>query len=143
MGKDVVRVQVRLANGNDREFCITLAQKTLDAGSAMRDYFESDCYFVFVTDGGFGAAMVNLDTADLLDIAVDPEKRGQGIGSCLMQFLIDECKRRGANTIFLEVRVTNTPAIALYKKFGFEEISIRKNYYSSPVCDGCVMRKEI
>ncbi len=136
-------MQVRLATNADRDFCVSLAKKTLDAGQAVSDYFESDCYFVFVTDGGFGAAMVNVDTADLLDIAVDPDVQGQGIGSRLMQFLIDECRARGVNTIFLEVRVTNTRAIALYKKFGFEQISIRKNYYSSPHCDGYVMRKEI
>ncbi len=136
-------MQVRLADQTDRDFCIALAQKTLGAGAAVADYFENDCYFVFVTDGGFGAVMVNYDSADLLDIAVEPDLRGQGIGSCLMQFMCDECKRRGVNEIFLEVRVTNTPAIALYKKFGFEQISIRKNYYSSPSCDGCVMRKEL
>ncbi len=136
-------MQVRLANDSDLDFCVSLAERALNAGSAVCDYFKNDCYFVFVTDGGFGAAMVNCDSADLLDIAVEPERRCCGIGSVLMQFLFDECKRRGVKEIFLEVRVTNDSAIALYKKFGFEQISVRKNYYSSPICDGLVMRKSI
>ncbi len=139
----MVRVQVRLANENDIDFCVDLAERTLSAGNAVSEYFENDCYFVFVTDGGFGAVMVNCDTADLLDIAVDENVRGRGIGSELMQFMCDECKRRSVKEIFLEVRTTNDSAIALYKKFGFEQISIRKNYYSSPVCDGLVMRKTL
>jgi len=136
-------VQVRLADAADRDFCIDLATRTLDAGSAVADYFENDCCFVFVTDGGFGAAMVNYDSADLLDIAVETDRRKNGIGSALMQFLTDECRSRGVKEIFLEVRTTNEGAIALYKKCGFEQISIRKNYYSSPVCDGYVMRKTL
>lgn len=139
----MVRVQVRLATDADRDFCTDLAERTLNAGSAVSEYFENDCYFVFVTDGGFGAAMVNYDSADLLDIAVLENMRGQGIGSALMQFLLDECKRRGVKEIFLEVRTTNEGAIALYTKFGFEQISVRKNYYSSPICDGLVMRKTL
>ena len=136
-------MQVRLANQSDLDYCVDIATRTLDAGAAVYDYFNGDSYFVFVTDGGFGAAMVNYDTADLLDIAVEPDLRGRGIGSALMQFLIDECKNRSVKEIFLEVRTTNAGAIALYKKFGFEQISIRKNYYSAPVCDGCVMRKTL
>lgn len=143
MGKDVVRVQVRLASKSDLDYCVDLAARTLDAGTAVYDYFNGDSYFVFLTDGGFGAVMVNYDTADLLDIAVEPELRKKGIGSALMQFMIDECISRGVKEIFLEVRTTNTGATSLYKKFGFEQISIRKNYYSAPVCDGCVMRKTL
>lgn len=136
-------MQVRLAKDSDLGFCVELAERTLDAGNAVRDYFEGDSYFVFVTDGGFGAAMVNYDSADLLDIAVEPDMRMRGIGSSLMQFLIDECKKRSVKEIFLEVRETNEGAIALYEKFGFEQISIRKNYYTSPVCDGLIMRKTL
>lgn len=136
-------MQVRLANDSDLEFCVSLAERTLNAGNAVADYFKGDCYFVFVTEGGFGAAMVNCDSADLLDIAVDEKMRGQGIGFALMQFLTDECKARGVKEIFLEVRTTNESAIALYKKLGFEQISVRKNYYSSPLCDGLVMRKTL
>ena len=60
-----------------------------------------------------------------------------------MRFLTDECKSRGVKEIFVEVRTTNESAIALYKKFGFETISVRKKYYSAPVCDGYVMRKTL
>ena len=136
-------MQVRLATEADIGFCTDLAERTLGAGTAVADYLKNDCCFVFVTDGGFGAVMVNYDTADLLDIAVEPALHQNGIGSALMQFMCDECKKREVREIFLEVRQTNAGAIALYKKFGFEQISVRKNYYSSPLCDGLVMRKTL
>ena len=56
-------MQVRLANENDIDFCVSLAERTLNAGNAVYDYFKGDSYFVFVTDNGFGAVMVNCDTA--------------------------------------------------------------------------------
>ena len=127
----------------DRERIIEIAEQTLNAGKAVSDYFESDCYTVYVTDGGFCAIMQNLDSADLLDIAVLPEKRGEGRASSLMEFMIDDLKNKGVTQIFLEVRKSNESAIALYKKFGFEKISERKNYYSEPKEDALIYRREL
>ena len=67
------------------------------------------------------------DQTDLLTIGVDKETRKQGLGSILLNWIID--KAPAGQKIFLDVECQNTAAINMYKKFGFESISIRKGYY--------------
>lgn len=74
----------------------------------------------------------------ITNIAVHPAFRRMGIGSMLLQKAIDVSKHN-SDTIILEVRKSNTPAINLYKKFGFKEIGIRKNYYLDNREDAIVM----
>ena len=62
-------------------------------------------------------------------IAVLPECRRKGIAAALLNGLIESCEKAETDDIYLEVRVSNTPAIALYESFGFEIESIRKRYY--------------
>jgi ribosomal-protein-alanine N-acetyltransferase len=66
--------------------------------------------------------------AHILNVSVDPAEQKQGIGRKMMENAINYAKGR-AETIFLEVRPTNTHAIALYEDLGFNEIGIRKGYY--------------
>ena len=68
----------------------------------------------------------------LENICVGREFQGKGSATILMQHLIDDAKALGAEEIWLEVRESNAPAIGLYESFGFETVSIRKNYYSIP-----------
>lgn len=67
--------------------------------------------------------------AELYRIAVLNEHRRKGIGEQLMNEFLSECRKRNAEKVFLEVRSRNLPAITLYKKSDFEEISVRKHYY--------------
>lgn len=67
--------------------------------------------------------------AELYRIAVSEKFRRQGLGERLLASFIEKCREKGGEKIFLEVRSRNTPAISLYKKAGFEEISVRKGYY--------------
>ena len=60
-----------------------------------------------------------------------------------MSFMDKECISRGVKEIFLEVRASNTPAISLYLKCGFEKISVRKKYYGDPAEDAVIMRKTL
>lgn len=83
------------------------------------------------------------DSADLLRVAVDAGLRRRGIGCKLMETMIDDCKARNVQSIFLEVRESNAAAIAMYEQFGFIKISTRKKYYDSPVEDGLVMQKQL
>ncbi|MGN0452996.1 MAG: ribosomal protein S18-alanine N-acetyltransferase [Ruminococcus sp.] len=91
---------------------------------------------------GFAVLEWVLDEGSLTNIAVDSDFRRQGIGEKLMEALINEAEEKKLAFITLEVRATNTPAIALYKKFGFEEVGRRKNYYSSPTEDALLMTKQ-
>ena len=61
--------------------------------------------------------------------AVLPECRRRGVASQVLQTMIDECLAEGVTDITLEVRVSNDPAIALYRSFGFEEAGVRRRYY--------------
>ena len=79
---------------------------------------------------GYLIAMLALDSADILNIGIDPHFKRQGYGTALLNHLIEELRKRNIREIFLEVRVGNKSAIRFYKKQGFEEISVRKNYYT-------------
>ena len=92
---------------------------------------------------GYVIYSVVCDSADLLRIAAMPEYRRQGVGTVLMDCMIKACESAGVQNIFLEVRQSNVPAIGMYDRFGFKEISRRKRYYTSPVEDCIVMQKEL
>ena len=65
----------------------------------------------------------------ITNVAVLPECRRKGIASAVLQKMIEDSLAEGVTDITLEVRVSNAPAIALYKSFGFEEAGIRPKYY--------------
>ncbi|HHY83013.1 MAG TPA: ribosomal protein S18-alanine N-acetyltransferase [Clostridiales bacterium] len=88
---------------------------------------------------GYGGMWLVLDEAHITNIAVHPDYRRRGIGRRIMQTLINEAVRLGKTRMTLEVRVSNTPAINLYKSLGFEEGGIRKGYYSNNREDALIM----
>ena len=73
--------------------------------------------------------MLAKDTADILNIGIDPDLQRRGYGKGLLNHVIKELRKRNIGEIFLEVRSGNKSAIQFYKKQGFKEISVRKNYY--------------
>lgn len=77
----------------------------------------------------FAITQVVLDEATLFNIAVDPDFQRRGLGRMLLEHLIDELEKRGVVTLWLEVRASNAAAIALYESLGFNEATIRRNYY--------------
>lgn len=72
-------------------------------------------------------------------IAVDPRRRGERVGTRLLLVLAREAVARGAEAMTLEVRASNTPAIALYRRFGFIPAGVRKDYYRDLGEDALVM----
>lgn len=83
--------------------------------------------------------------AELLTIATDPARRGQGLGHMIFRALAAEAARRGLQRWILEVARNNLPAIALYKSEGFVEIAVRKAYYKTPagLVDALVMSRPV
>ncbi len=81
------------------------------------------------------------ERSELININVLDEYQNRGIASKLMEFMLDDLKTNGVKDITLEVKVTNLNAIHLYKKYDFEEVSIRKGYYQG--IDGILMKKEL
>ena len=82
----------------------------------------------------FAITQIVLDEATLFNIAVDPAFQRRGLGRALLERVIDEVEKRGVVTLWLEVRASNVAAIALYESLGFNEATIRRNYY--PTVDG-------
>lgn len=79
---------------------------------------------------GYAGMWVVMDELHITTIAVDPSQRGRRIGERLLLDLTEEGIERGASRATLEVRERNTVARRLYEKYGFEDVAIRKNYYS-------------
>ncbi len=80
---------------------------------------------------GFCILQPVLDEANLLLMAIDPLYQGKGLGYQLLDASIQQLANQPVQ-IFLEVRESNTAAIALYEKIGFHQIDLRKNYYPNP-----------
>lgn len=78
---------------------------------------------------GYALLMMVLDEAHLLNLSVAKPQQKQGLGRYLLQHMMLVAKRHKAAHLFLEVRVSNTTAIALYESVGFCEMAIRRGYY--------------
>lgn len=81
--------------------------------------------------------------AELLNVAVEPRHRGQGLAGMMLDAVLIQLGASGVRTAFLEVRESNRAALALYGSRGFTEIGRRRNYYRRPVEDALVMRRVI
>ncbi|MEG9487038.1 ribosomal protein S18-alanine N-acetyltransferase [Mannheimia indoligenes] len=80
----------------------------------------------------FAISQVVLDEATLFNIAVAPNFQGKGFGKRLLSELILQLQKRGVATLWLEVRESNQAAQKLYDSLGFNEVTVRKNYYPTP-----------
>ena len=78
---------------------------------------------------GYGIMSLVVGEAHLLNICVAPEWQHRGYGQHLLEHFMELARERGASQMFLEVRLSNNPAIALYRAQGFNEVGMRKNYY--------------
>lgn len=90
---------------------------------------------------GFAGIWIIVDEGHITNIAVHPEYREKGVGSALVSSLIEKSKEWGCTALTLEVRFSNIPAQNLYKKYGFENDGIRKNYYHDNNEDAIIMWK--
>ena len=88
---------------------------------------------------GYAGFWVAADEAQVMNVAVAPEYRGQGAGTQLFAALIESARERGCTAMTLEVRPSNVPALALYHHFGFQEAGRRKGYYTDNGEDALIM----
>ena len=94
------------------------------------------------TVAGYVGSQSVLDGADMMNIAVHPDYRRQGIARELVAELTDALAEKGVKILALEVRQSNAPAIALYEQLGFQQAGLRPNYYRNPRENALIMRKE-
>lgn len=112
----------------------------------FRDCVLSDTLFLVAEVGeGVAGYVVAVDAADegeILNLAVAPTGRRQGLGRALVEHILDALGERGATKVFLEVRESNAAARALYAVYGFTEVGRRREYYRRPVEDAIVLRRD-
>ena len=92
---------------------------------------------------GYAGFWYDGEDAELMTIGVGKAYQRQGIAAALLQVLVDEAKRQGASRMLLEVRVDNDPALALYQRFGFERMGLRKRYYQPEGIDAYTMSLDL
>lgn len=132
-------ITIRKMRQDDIEQCINI-EKSHNIKILSREILENDLkkdsnYYLVATlnntlIGYIGLSYV-LDTADIISIVVKKDYTKKGIASLLLREIISFCYKKEIKNIFLEVRKSNTPAQALYNKFGFFKISERKKYYNN------------
>ncbi|OLS37322.1 ribosomal protein S18-alanine N-acetyltransferase [Bacillus sp. MRMR6] len=88
---------------------------------------------------GYCGAWIVIDEAHVTNVAILPSYRGKKLGDALLRKMISIAKEMGARSMTLEVRLTNHVAQSLYRKLGFQDGGIRKNYYSDNQEDALVM----
>lgn len=100
------------------------------------------CYIVLEQENqiiGYCGAWLVIDEAHITNVAILPEYQGKGLGKALMNKMIEHSRETGIERMTLEVRKSNLVAQSLYKKLGFQEGAVRKNYYSDNQEDAIVM----
>ena len=91
---------------------------------------------------GYVGSQTVLDETDMMNVAVHPDFRRQGIARQLIDELVQRLKAAGSRCLTLEVRASNAGAIALYENLGFQEVGRRPRYYRNPREDALILRKE-
>ena len=141
-------MEIRLATIEDAHAIYEIEQQSfsvpwrLESVLAELEGAENKLYMVICEENhivGYAGAWLVYDEGQITNIAVLPYARGKGYGSKLTKQLINECFSRGMHEIFLEVRISNLAALAMYRNLGFSVKGIRKDYYSEPTEDAYIM----
>ena len=113
---------------------------------AFRDSMESDNTIYIVAKennnvAGDAGMYLSFEEGNITNVAVNPLSRRKGIGEKIVRDILNRAYEKGVRDVFLEVRETNSVAIALYEKIGFKEEGIRKNFYDKPRENALIMWK--
>lgn len=124
------------------DICFDESAWSMDALRSELDKADSCCSIATEDNGiiGFLAFEQVVDEGSIVEIAVHPDHRRQGIAKELIRSAIRD---NSVKEIYLEVRESNSPAIMLYESLGFARIGTRKGYYDRPKEDAIIMRKNI
>ncbi|MBE6985237.1 MAG: ribosomal-protein-alanine N-acetyltransferase [Ruminococcaceae bacterium] len=107
---------------------------------------ELSFWLVYEQDGrvlGYVGSQSVPPESDVMNLAVLPECRKQGIAQALLCELMHNLRKKEIDSLTLEVRASNLPAISLYEKLGFISVGRRPKYYVNPKEDALIMRREL
>ena len=148
----VMEITIRRMQPSDVDNVIAIEEKAYGEHHWSKDSFLNELSnelarynCAFDEDGnllGYSGCWQILEEVHITNIAVSPEFRRQKVGERLLKRIIDECYENMAKYITLEVRVSNTPAINLYEKYGFKSLGVRKGYYQNNNEDALIMWTE-
>ncbi len=111
-------------------------QTSLEHGAGISLVIEAEKKLI-----GYAFLIIVLDEAHLTNIAISGKYQKQGIGQKFIEYIIENVRVINCKYIFLEVRASNIPAINLYRKNGFFNVGIRKEYYTDNKEDAILMTK--
>jgi len=118
------------------------------SGSLFHKFMDQEAFHCWVIESnkeviGYMIYSVAADEVDIMNIAVEKQWRRRGIGSMLMEHMMEHAAGLGGEHIFLEVRPSNLLAQAFYQKWGFFQIGTRPGYYHDTGEDALVFSREI
>jgi len=96
---------------------------------SLNPLFDAHCLWLEGELLGYFLAMHGVEEMHLLNITVAPARQGQGWGHMMLDALTLLSRNQGAQWLWLEVRQSNTRALQVYERYGFKQVSIRKDYY--------------
>ncbi len=126
----------------------TLDHRNLSYASIKKDLESKNTYYLVAIDNntnnivGYIGCELLVDHADITAVATHKDYLKQGIASTLLNTLEKHLKEKQIESIFLEVRTSNIPAISLYTKLNFSKISTRAKYYDN-LEDANIMKKDL
>ncbi|MGB2623059.1 MAG: ribosomal protein S18-alanine N-acetyltransferase [Candidatus Acidiferrum sp.] len=145
-------VEVRSFRAEDADAVVAISEESPNAANWPKESYlklaaENDSLLLVIETGGRIAAFLIgrrvADQAEILNLAVKQAHRRKGLGSALMSAALKEFALRGAKSVYLEVRQSNTVAIAFYERLGFAKSGLRKAYYRAPDESAVTMTKEL
>ncbi len=152
MGKELVRRKMMITNMRQEHVAQVAALEKLcfrdpwSENSVASELNNPLSLWLVALDGerlaGYVGSQTVMDESDMMNVAVHPDFRKQGIATALILGLVEELRKKGSHCLTLEVRASNENAISVYRKLDFQEVGRRKNYYRNPREDALILRKE-
>ena len=139
--------EVREATTEDAVAMAVVSEQSLDLPWQAKDFADAVhssqalAYVAADANGAFGYVVLYhaADEGEIPSVAVDANHRRCGAARRMMEAVFADATKRGVRKVFLEVRQSNAPALALYEHMGFLRVGVRKNFYSNPTEDACLM----
>lgn len=139
---------LRRYNKDDIEAIIKLEESLLNTSlgyNILQDRLDDDNFLIYVYEDmgicGYISSYFDGRTLEILNFCIKENYQRKGIGSILLQEIINKTKEKGLQNVILEVRSSNEKAINFYNKNGFKIINVRRAYYKNE--DAYVMEKRI
>lgn len=148
---DNIQITIRRMNIADAQAVAAIEADTFSQPWLKKDFENAvkDCNYIYLVATheeipvAYAGCVVACEDADITNIAVKIPYRRIGIAYKLLELLAQEAMKKGAQSLFLEVRESNENAKRLYNKYGFLQVGYRKNFYKNPDEAAILMQKKL